>query len=550
MSDAAELEARQALQRLSRDYLVQLRAELSSAQALAAQTTDAPPPLALTQAVHRLAGSSLSFGYVDLGTQLQSLEHVLQRAQDTGQPAPEAMACLCSLQAPVGMPSVFGTALASPARTTSVEQPSALPAAPRETPPAEATPDGPGQAPRRRALILDPYQWVSPAVESVVRAYGFETRRAAPGESAEFCELVIKCTASPAAEGRVPACRALILVIPRDGFEERLGAVRRGAKALLTTPIDLPSLERELQALTLAQEQRPHRVLLVDDDALLLEGYRLALTAAGLDARGLSSPEALFEVLDEFRPDVLVLDLNLPGCSGLELAQAVRYSDAWLQMPILFLSAQRSRQLEALTAAGEEFLSKPIAPELLVAQVVSRARRARALASGLTRDGLTGLLRQSDARQRLAAAAARAATQGQPLSVALIDLDHFKRVNDTHGHAAGDIVLRTLANSLRGRLRGSDFAGRLGGEEFLLVLEDCPAEDAMTLVERLRREFALIEFEGPGNAWTSSFSAGLATGVPGEAPGSLMARADRALYAAKSQGRNRCVSAETAAGPG
>ncbi|SDD33945.1 GGDEF domain-containing protein [Aquimonas voraii] len=548
MSDAAGLEARQALQRLARDYLAQLQAELSSAQALARQCAQAVPAPALIEAVHRLAGSSLSFGYSDLGTQLQSLEHALRLAQDAGQPAAEAMAALGALQPPLELASLFDAAAASAAPMAAEDKAPADPATPGATRAAEAAKDVPAQGPPR-ALIIDPYQWLSPAVESVVQAYGFETRRAVPGECAEPCELVIKCTASPTAEGQVPPSRALILVIPRDGYAERLGAVRRGAKALLTTPLDLPSLERVLQVLTLAQEQRPHRVLLVDDDALLLERYRLALAAAGLDVRVLSRPETLFEVLDEFRPDVLVLDLNLPGCSGLELAQAVRYSDAWLQMPILFLSAQRSRQVEALTAAGEEFLSKPIAPELLVAQVISRARRGRALASGLTRDGLTGLLRQNDARQRLAAAAARAATQSQPLSVALIDLDHFKRVNDTHGHAAGDIVLRTLANSLRRRLRGSDFAGRLGGEEFLLVLEDCSAQDALSLVDRLRREFAQIEFEGPGTAWTCTFSAGLASLVPADTPGSLLERADQALYAAKAQGRNRCVSASTATGP-
>ncbi|WP_147694472.1 GGDEF domain-containing protein, partial [Vogesella mureinivorans] len=118
----------------------------------------------------------------------------------------------------------------------------------------------------------------------------------------------------------------------------------------------------------------------------------------------------------------------------------------------------------------------------------------RALASGLSRDGLTGLLRPDDARRRLEAAAAQARMNGRALSIALLDIDHFKRVNDTHGHAAGDMVIRALAALLRNRIRGSDFAGRLGGEEFVLVLDDCSPADARQIVDRMRDDFTQIAF--------------------------------------------------------
>lgn len=214
--------------------------------------------------------------------------------------------------------------------------------------------------------------------------------------------------------------------------------------------------------------------------------------------------------------------------------------------PILYLSAQHSLELEALKAAGDEFLSKPISHDLLVEQVKSRAMRARALGSGLSLDGLTGLLRAADARQRLAAISARAGASGRPLSIGLLDLDHFKCVNDNFGHAAGDSVLRALAGTLRRRLRGSDFAGRMGGEEFLVAFEDCTPGDALHLLERLGHEFANLQFGAEGQHWSCTFSAGIAGLAPGETPGYLLERADRALYRAKNEGRNRCViDAET-----
>lgn len=546
MSTADTAEATRALRQLAAQYRQQLALELAEAREEARLSPEgAAPAPSLIQKIHRIAGSSLSFGYAELGLQLQHIEQALRDAETAGTPATETLAALAGLSLPADTPGLFGTAepSESPLQTAKMDNVTA-PAAAAEAPSDRGAPSpGPDGSTGSRALLLDPHGWLSSEAESVIQAFGFQTARAPTDGDCGGYELIIEVTEAAGQTGTEIACRNLILVVAKDGFAKRLAAVRRGAKALLTVPLDLPSLERTLQSLVLAQEQRRHRVLLVDDDALLLERYRLALEAAGLEARTLSAPARLFELLDEFRPDVLVLDLNLPGCSGLELARAVRFTDAWLQMPVLFLSAQRSRQLETLTAAGEEFLSKPIPIELLVAQVVSRARRARALASGLSRDGLTGLLRQDDARQRLNAAVARAATRDRPLCAALIDLDHFKRVNDSFGHAAGDGVLRALANTLRSRLRGSDFAGRMGGEEFLVVLEDCSDTDALALLDRMRRDFAAVGFEASGALWHCTFSAGVALLQRGEPGSTLLERADQALYTAKSEGRNRCLLA-------
>jgi len=529
MRAAKATEAQAELEMLGRLYRLQLEAELSAIQHMANSAKATEPPPELLAAVHRLAGSSLTFGYMEFGTGLQVVESELRTAAAGGPPARQALATLAGLQLPTAAEVQFPR-LETGSDDVSAVQAETLRAAARS----------------KRAALIDPYGWLPPAVESIIEAYGFEAVRAENSDAGLEAGLLIECTIAPSQSSICPEGSQLILVSPRDGFHERIAAARCNASALLTVPLDIPAFEQRVQSAASSLSTTPFRALLVDDDALALEAYRLGLEAHGIDARALTTPSELFEQMDAFRPDVLVLDINLPECSGLELARAIRFNPQWLQVPILFLSAQRSLELEALTSAGEEFLSKPISSELLSAHIVSRARRSRALASGLSRDGLTGLLRADDARRRLEAAAAQARTNGRPLSIALLDIDHFKRVNDTHGHAAGDMVIRALAALLRNRIRGSDFAGRLGGEEFLLVFDDCSTADARQIVDRMRDDFTQIAFEGPGCRWHCSFSAGIAD-LQGDETGALMlGRADQALYLAKANGRNR---SELSSGP-
>jgi diguanylate cyclase (GGDEF)-like protein len=522
-------EAQAELEMLGRLYRLQLEAEVSAIQRMANSANAAWASPELLAAVHRLAGSSLTFGYTEFGARLQVVESELRAATAGGQPALQALATLANLQPPTAAEVQFP--LSGPEGNDVI--------AARAEPVKAA-------ARSKRAVLIDPYGWLPPAVESIVEAYGFEAVRAESGEAELEVELLIECTIAPSRSSMCPEGSQLILVCPREGFHERIAAARCNASALLTVPLDIQAFEQRVQSAASSLSTTPFRALLVDDDALALEAYRLGLKANCIEARALTTPSQLFEQMDTFRPDVLVLDINLPECSGLELARAIRFNPQWLQVPILFLSAQLSLELEALTSAGEDFLSKPISSELLSAHIVSRARRSRALASGLSRDGLTGLLCPDDARRRLEAAAAQARMNGRALSIALLDIDHFKRVNDTHGHAAGDMVIRALAALLRNRMRGSDFAGRLGGEEFLLVFEDCSTANARQIVDRMRDDFTQIAFEGPGCRWHCKFSAGIADLQGSETAALMLGRADQALYLAKANGRNR---SELSSGP-
>ena len=160
-----------------------------------------------------------------------------------------------------------------------------------------------------------------------------------------------------------------------------------------------------------------------------------------------------------------------------------------------------------------------------------------------THDALTGLANRRRLDARLAVEHARAQRHPSPLSVLMLDLDHFKRVNDEHGHAAGDAVLAAAAGALRDELRAVDVGARFGGEEFLAVLPDTPLDDAMRVAERVRRRIAALSTVHDGASIEVTVSIGVAQLGVDESIVDLIARADAALYAAKRGGRDRCVAA-------
>jgi diguanylate cyclase (GGDEF)-like protein len=188
---------------------------------------------------------------------------------------------------------------------------------------------------------------------------------------------------------------------------------------------------------------------------------------------------------------------------------------------------------------GDDFLTKPIKPRHLIATVRTRASRARNLKARMVRDSLTGLYNHTYTLQLLEDAASRARRDGRPLTFAMLDIDHFKKVNDNYGHPMGDRVLKSLALFLKQRLRKTDHIGRYGGEEFAVVLPDTDAASAHRLLDEIRRRFAEIPYPAQPRDLTCTFSCGLAQLEDHLDAASLSARADQALYAAKRAGRNQ-----------
>lgn len=338
----------------------------------------------------------------------------------------------------------------------------------------------------------------------------------------------------------------LIFISESDLFTHRLSAVRAGGEAYFLKPVDISQLIDALDRLTAHEETPKYRVLIVEDSptqAKLFENY---LRAAGMETLVVRNPLEVLQPLNEFNPDLVLLDMYMPQCSGMELAAVIRQIDRFLSLPIVFLSAETNTdvQLGAMQLGGDDFLTKPITREHLVRAVSSRAGRYRKLRDMMMRDGLTGLLNHTMLKDRLAAELLRAGRQGSPVAFAMLDLDRFKLVNDTYGHASGDQVLKGLARLLSQRLRASDSIGRYGGEEFAVILPDTPGQAAVRLMDELRDGFSNVVHHSSGGDFTATFSCGVASFPRFVTPAEISDAADRALYAAKQRGRNRVVFAD------
>lgn len=342
--------------------------------------------------------------------------------------------------------------------------------------------------------------------------------------------------------GRFGQHSPVIYVSDADALDARLAAVEAGGAAFLRRPLDPALLVDEILRLAHRPDQDPFRVLIVEDEAPLAACYGLILEQAGMDVRVVTDPMQSLEPLSELDPDLMLLDLYMPGCDGFNLAQIVRQQPRYHHMPLLFLSTEANldRQLKARRLGGDDFLTKPISPIQLVSAVTSRIKRYRTLRGLTERDALTGLLNHTALMVRLVAEVARTRRNGSPLAFAMLDLDQFKDVNDSYGHPAGDQVLAAFAKLLRRQFRRSDIVGRYGGEEFAVVLPETDAATAAEVIDRARSAFASIEHVRPGGCFTVTVSAGAAATDGSDADAAhLVEAADRALYDAKQAGRNR-----------
>ncbi len=336
----------------------------------------------------------------------------------------------------------------------------------------------------------------------------------------------------------------VVFVSARDDFDARLAAIRAGADAYYHKPVDPVFLLDHLEHLTRREADDPFRVLIVDDEATLAEHYALVLRQAGMQATALTQPRQVLEWLAVHDPELLLTDLYMPECSGMELARLIRQDDRYLSLPIVFLSTEQAldQQLKAMSLGGDDFLGKPIEDRHLIAAVSIRARRARELRALMSQDSLTGLLTHARFKERLEAELARGQRNKSPLSLALLDIDHFKRVNDEHGHLTGDRVLKTLANLLRRRTRRSDVVARYGGEEFAVIFNDCGEQDALHMLDTIREDFSAIQHGAKEGAFNVTFSAGIAAAGASNRVDDLIEQADQRLYQAKHAGRNRIVA--------
>lgn len=328
-------------------------------------------------------------------------------------------------------------------------------------------------------------------------------------------------------------------------MEIRLDAVRAGSMAYLQKPVDMGILIDELDKLTSSQSQAANRVLIVDDDVHLMNYYAAALEQAGMLVKMVNDPLKVLQPLAEFSPDLILIDMYMPGCSGMELAKVIRQMNEFVSIPIVFLSSEtdQDKQLSAIGMGGDDFLTKPIALQHLISSVTSRIKRSLVLRSFMVRDSLTGLLNHSSIKTQLNHEMVRARRQGKPLAFAMLDIDKFKDVNDTYGHPVGDRVIKSLSRLLKQRLRENDLIGRYGGEEFAVVLSDADGASALKIMDSIRDDFSKLRQIGGDQEFFVTFSCGVAdlSNYIFASSSKMVDAADKALYKAKHAGRNRIV---------
>lgn len=340
-----------------------------------------------------------------------------------------------------------------------------------------------------------------------------------------------------------------LVVGAQNDFMIRLAVAKLGASGYFVMPIDIADIINRINQIFDAQTALPGRVLIVDDDLQLACHYKLVLESAEFKVDFVTHPKELLPRMESFQPELVLMDLNMPEVSGRDLAGVIRQFKRYTSLPIVFLSAETelTTQLDALFYGADEFLTKPISNDALILAVHARIYRARTLEALITKDGLTGLLTHSNIKEMAEYELNRAKRTGITQCFAMLDIDHFKSVNDTYGHAVGDTVIASLATLLKQRLRTTDLIGRYGGEEFLVVLPECEIDEAVILLEKIRNLFSEIEFHKDQQTFFCTISIGVASTsqfLSCEAD-ELINSADKALYQAKRGGRNKTVMYST-----
>lgn len=381
----------------------------------------------------------------------------------------------------------------------------------------------------------------------------------------------------------------VVMVTALSDTQDRIRGLEVGADDFLTKPVNDVQLQARIRSLVRlkmvtdewrmrqatakglgvegdlgeqGEDARGAEVLVVDDNratpvilsrALAADGHRVAAAAdqAGIEARaGGGTCELVVINLAHRKLDALRV------CATLRAAEATRH----LPLLVLIQEGQQDRLAKAFDLGINDYITQPFDNNEALARVRTQIRRKRyqdrirdnierGLSMALT-DGLTGLNNRRYAERHLETLAGRFTDEGRPFAVALVDVDHFKKINDTYGHASGDDVLRALANRLVGSVRSFDTVARWGGEEFLLILQDVSPEVATAIGERLRSTVAgrPIALTGQDRELPVTISVGIALMQPQYSTArQLIEDADKALYRAKANGRNRVEMAGSVA---
>jgi two-component system cell cycle response regulator len=447
-----------------------------------------------------------------------------------------------------------------------------------------------------RILVVDDVEPNVRLLEAKLTLEYYEVLTAMDGASAleiaaaERPDIILLDVMMPGMDG-FETCRRLkadpvtrhipvVLVTALDGREDKIKGLGVGADDFVTKPIDDVILFARVKSLVrlkavmdeLREREESGRRLGVDADGagrLRGSGGRVLI----VDDNELQSEKMLTHLSGEHRPvveadpaaaliaargpvDLMIVNVSSSGFDGLRFVAQVRSSEASRRNPILAVvdPADRPRLLKALELGVNDILPRPVDSEELMARARTQIKRKRyadflkekldySLEMAVT-DALTGLHNRRYMAGQLQALVGRAGQGGDPVAVLVMDIDHFKAVNDGFGHDAGDEVLREFAVRLATNVRAIDLPCRLGGEEFVVVMPGASLEAAARVADRIRRDIETQPFPimGGTEGLTITVSIGVAASVPGDTPEGLLKRADEGVYEAKAHGRNQVIA--------
>lgn len=330
------------------------------------------------------------------------------------------------------------------------------------------------------------------------------------------------------------------------GISDRVSIAAAGASLYLNKPIEPDTFEDAVQRLLALNKVGQATVLVVDDDVFFARHAQAVLSEKGLNVQTLEDPYEILDKIAELSPDLLLLDLMMPGLSGFDVCRILRTMPRWQDLPIIFVTTQigLETRIAAYECGADDYIPKPMADEELVSRVTLRVERAKLLKERTERDTITGLLLRHSFMERFNGLLSSAKRHNHQVGMSLLDIDYFKQVNDNHGHLAGDSVLAGLGRLMTRRFRIEDLRGRWGGDEFILGLYAADRSNALKTTQSLVAEFRKMNFPADDGA---IFNATLSAGVSsfpedGESVYELITAADRRLYAAKARGRDQAVA--------
>ncbi len=358
-----------------------------------------------------------------------------------------------------------------------------------------------------------------------------------PGDDSADLEYILQIQ-----EGR-DSFLPFLFVVDSDTMAKRLNAVRLGGRGFFLRPLDMEDLVDSLDRLTDVRPPDPYRVLVAEPDPALAQDLAAVLESAGMAVRTVSAADHVLDAAAELRPELLLVDMYFPNVLGMELASLIRQDPRFGRVPIVFHAADNHarRQVAALRRGGDGFLQRPVAPGHLVLSVSSRIERFRAVDAITGKDSLTGLPNHTTMQAKLEKMIAAARHHQGRFALVIVDIDKFKKVNDTYGHAAGDRVIKSLGRLLRQRMDSSDFLGRHAGEEFAAVIRTTDPMTTARVFNEIRIDFSHIVHTQENREFFASISCGVAPFPRYASAGALVDAAERAVRVSKDKGGNRVV---------